>query len=138
MTVAGDDAGSGAGGAVRPVEPFDLPEWLGEGEVVWTAATSLDGRNRVEGELRGGEERLGCDVLAIDQAWPAPVLAEEWRRAAHGEWSRGEVLLVRFHDRLTLVVPGTSLAADTVLQVVGRLARSVGVPPSRFLVALRP
>lgn len=129
-TVAGDD--------VSRVDPFDLPEWLGEGEVVWTAASALTGRNRVEGELRGGDGRLGCDVLAVDQAWPQPVVTEEWRRAAHGEWTRGEVLLVDLHDRLTAVVPGTSLAADVVLEVIGRLARSVGVPPSRYLVALRP
>jgi len=123
---------------VAPVDPFDLPDWLGEREVVWTAATALTDRNRVEGELRGEDERLVCDVLAVDQAWPRPVVGEEWRRAAHSEWSRGEVLLVSLRGRLTIVVPGTALAADVVLDVIGRLARSVGVAPSRFLVALRP
>jgi hypothetical protein len=132
------DGGTVAGNDVSRVDPFDLPEWLGEGEVVWTAASALTDRSRVEGELHGPDGRLGCDVLAVDQAWPQPVVTEEWRRAAHGEWSRGEVLLVDLRGRLTAVVPGTSLAADVVLDVIGRLARSVGVPPSRFLVALRP
>lgn len=132
------EAGAVAGGDVSPVDPFDLPEWLGEGEVAWTAATTLRGRNRVEGELRSGDQSLDCDVLAVDQAWPVPVLPEQWRQSAHGEWGRGEVLVLRLRGRLTLVVPGTSLPADVVLDVIGRLARSVGVAPSRFLVALRP
>jgi hypothetical protein len=34
-------------------------------------------------------------------------------------------------------VPGTSFTADRVLETVGRLAKAVGVEPSRFLAALR-
>jgi hypothetical protein len=135
---------------VATVDPFDLPEWLGDREVVWTAASALTGRQRVAGELSGrpaqdlvpapdgDDATLACDLLAVDQAWPRPVLGERWRRAAHGEWSRGEVLLVRMAGRLTLAVPGTALAPDVALDAIGRLARSVGVTPSRFLVALRP
>lgn len=132
------EGGTRAGDGVASVDPFDLPEWLGEGDVVWTAASALTGRSRVEGELRGDGGSLRCDVLAVDLAWPEPVVPEQCRRAAHGEWSRGEVLLVDLGGRLTAVVPGTSLDADVVLEVIGRLARSVGVPPAHFLVALRP
>ena len=123
---------------VAAVDPFDLPEWLGTGEVVWTAASALAERHLVEGELRGEHGAIDCDLLAVDQAWPRPVVAEEWRYCAHGEWIRGEVLLLRVGGRLTLVAPGTSVDAGRALDMLGRLARAVGVSPARFLVALRP
>ncbi|HET8603147.1 MAG TPA: hypothetical protein VFM09_04405 [Marmoricola sp.] len=123
---------------VTAVDPFDLPDWLGTAEVVWTAASPLAERHLVEGELRGGDQALGCDLLAVDQAWPRPVVGEEWRHAAHGEWVRGELLLLRVGGRLTLVAPGTSVDAGRALEMLGRLARAVGVSPSHFLVALRP
>ncbi|HET8558992.1 MAG TPA: hypothetical protein VFL69_00585 [Marmoricola sp.] len=127
-----------ATGDVSRVDPFDLPEWLGEEEVVWKAATTLADRHRVAGELCGDDERLACDLLAVDQAWPRPVVSEQWRRDTHGEWNRGEVLLLSVEGRLTLVVPGTALEAGRALEAVGRLARAVGVDPGRYLVALRP
>jgi hypothetical protein len=122
----------------HPVDPFDLPDWLGTTEVTWTAATALDERSAVTGELSAGEQVLGCDLLAVDQAFPEPVVAEEWRRQAHERWTRGEVLLLQVGERLTLAVPGTCFDADRVLGAVGRLARSIGVRPERFLAALRP
>ncbi|HEY6933549.1 MAG TPA: hypothetical protein VI452_09130 [Marmoricola sp.] len=144
---------SGADGAVGQVDPFDLPEWLGVEEVGWTAASALADQHRVRGRLDGRPDggasdgtgggagdghSIECDLLAVDQAWPRPVVAEEWRRLAHGEWIRGEVLLLRLDGRLTLAFPGTAVEAGRALEAVGRLARAVGVPPARFLVTLRP
>jgi hypothetical protein len=123
---------------VAPVDPFDLPEWLGHGDVVWTATSTLREAHRVSGELGAGAEGLPCDLLAVDQAFPRPVVPERWRRAAHAEWSRGEVLLLEVAGRLTLAVPGTAADANRALEVIGRLARAVGAAPERFVVALRP
>lgn len=122
---------------IRAADPFDLPEWLGRGDVTWTATTSVHGSHRVTGELTGGHELLPCDLLGADQAYPEPVLPDEWRRQAHQAWTHGQVLLMEYDGRLTLAVPGTSFTADRVLEAVGRLAKAVGVDPSRFLAALR-
>ena len=124
---------------VRPVDPFDLPEWLGEGSVTWQASSSMSDSHRVTGELRTetGGETLACDVLACDPAYPVPVLSEAWRHDAHQAWTLGEVLLVEYDDRLTLVVPGTAVTAEPTLEAVRRLARAVGSRPDRFTVALR-
>ena len=123
--------------AVRDVDPFDLPEWLGAGEVVWAASSSIHDGHRVTGELTAGEQRLGCDLLGADQAFPAPVLDDGWRQRTHQAWTHGQVLLVEYDGRLTLAVPGTSFTADLVLEAVGRLAKAVGVRPSSFVAALR-
>ena len=127
------------GHSVRPVDPFDLPAWVGEGPVTWRASSSLTDSHLVTGELDGGspDTVLGCDVLACDPAYPLPVLSEAWRHDAHQAWALGEVLPVERDGRLTLVVPGTALTAEPLLEAVRRLARAVGSNPSRFTVALR-
>ncbi len=125
-------------GEVGEVDAFDLPEWLGESEVTWRAASSVRGSHHVVGTLEGGQPALACDLLAADLAYPEPVLEPQWRRAAHQQWTHGQVLLVEYDGRLTLVVPGTEFTADRVLDCLSRLAKAVGVPPSRFVVALRP
>ncbi len=122
---------------VAAVDPFDLPEWLGTEDVTWSATSSARGEHRVSGELEAGEHRLECDLLAADEAYPAPVLGEDWRSQAHQAWSYGQVLLVEYDDHLTLAVPGTSFTADLVLEVLARLAKAVGADPSRFAVRLR-
>ena len=122
---------------VEPVDAFDLPEWLGTGEVAWTARSSVHGGHHVDGELTGSGEALACDLLGADQAYPAPVLDEEWRRQTHQAWTHGQVLLVEYDGRLTLSVPGTEFTADRVLEAIGRLAKAVGVRPGEFLVSLR-
>ena len=119
------------------VDAFYLPEWLGESEVTWRAESSIRGSHHLTGELVGGDEPLPCDLLAADLAYPAPVLDGEWRRAAHQQWTLGQVLLVEYDGRLTLAVPGTGFTADRVLESLGRLAKAVGVKPSRFVAALR-
>ena len=125
---------------VAPVDAFDLPEWLGTGEVMWTATDSVRGGPVVPGVLSGdddGGEALPCDLLAADQAYPRPVLDDDWRRQVHQAWTHGQVLLVEYDDRLTLAVPGTAFTADLALEAIGRLAKAVGVKPGRFVAALR-
>ncbi len=136
---------------VAPVDPFDLPDWLGESEVTWTAVSSL-GSHHVAGRLDdalaslgagpvagepGPPRSCGCDLLAADLAYPQPVLGERWRSLAHQAWWRGEALLVELHGRLTVVMPGSEVTAEPALEAVRRLAKAVGAPPDRFTVALR-
>lgn len=123
---------------VVDVDAFDLPDWLGTEEVVWTAGSSVRGEHHIAGDLSGPDGSTSCDLLAADQAFPMPVLDDTWRRAAHQAWTRGEVLLVEYDGRLTLAVPGTEFTADDILETMTRLAKAVGVKPNRFVVALRP
>ena len=119
------------------VDPFDLPEWLGEEEVSWTAVSSL-GAARIVGRLDSGDGRtLVCDLLAGDVAYPEPVLSETWRTAAHAAWWRGEALLLRRDGRLTVVLPGSEVTAEPALDAVGRLAKAVGASADRYTVVLR-
>ena len=120
-----------------PVDAFDLPDWLGTDDVTWTARTSVHGGHLVEGDLSGAGGSLRCDLLGVDQAFPLPVLDDDWRRQSHQAWTHGQVLLVDYDGRLTLAVPGTSFTADRALEAIGRLAKAVGVKPGRFVAALR-
>lgn len=122
---------------VAEVDAFDLPDWLGECEVTWRAGSSVRGSHHVAGDLTGGSEPVACDLLAADRAYPQAVLDPEWRRAAHQQWTYGQVLLLEYDGRLTLAVPGTDFTADRVLESLTRLAKAVGVAPSRFVAALR-
>jgi hypothetical protein len=121
----------------EPVDPFDLPDWLGEQAVSWTAVSSL-GVARVQGRLDAADgQTLDCDLVAGDLAYPEPVLAERWRTAAHAAWWRGEALLLRRDGRLTVVLPGSEITAEPALDAVGRLAKAVGASADRFTVVLR-
>ena len=121
---------------VVPVDAFELPDWLGEREVVWTTAVTV-GTSQVPGRLEAGDDALECDLLACDRAHPEPVLPERWRREAHHAWALGQVLLVELDDRLTLVVPGVDVAVGTALEALRRLARAVGVRPERYAALIR-
>ena len=118
-------------------DAFDLPDWVGDGEVTWTATASVHAGHRVPGELSGSGESMPCDLLAVDQAYPAPVVDDALRRASHRAWTHGQVLLTESDGRLVLAVPGTGFTADRALETIGRLAKAVGVAPGRFLVAVR-
>ncbi len=122
---------------IADIDPFDLPEWLGLGEVTWTAQSSVHGGHHVLGELSGSDGALGCDLLGVDQAFPMPVVDDGWRQQSHQAWTHGQVLLVEYDGRLTLAVPGTSFTADRALDAIGRLAKAVGVKPGQFVAALR-
>jgi hypothetical protein len=120
------------------VDPFDLPEWLGESEVTWTPGCGIHDSHLVPGTLDAGESRtLACGLLAVDEAYPKPVAGDDLRHLAHLAWRHGEVHLVELDGVLTLAVPGTSFTADRVLEALARLARAVGARPESFSVLLR-
>ena len=119
------------------VDPFDLPDWLGEGAVTWAPDGGIHDSHLVAGSLSGGEETLACALLAVDEAYPKPVADDELRHQAHQAWRHGEVFLVSYDDRLTLAVPGTAFTAELVLETIARLAKAVGARPESFSVLLR-
>ncbi len=125
------------------IDPFDLPDWLGEGEVVWTPEGAIHDTHHVPGTLTGGGDQeaggqsLACALLAVDEAYPRPVADDELRHQTHQAWRHGEVFLASRSGRLTLCVPGTTFNAERVLETVARLAKAVGAPPESFSVLLR-
>ena len=127
-----------AGRAADELDPFDLPDWVGEVEVTWVAEHGLGDGHRVAGGLTGPDEgqSLPCDLLAVDQAYPAPVVDDATRTRVHQVWQHGQVLLLRLDERTTLAVPGTAFAAEQVLDSMARLARAVGADPRRWSVRL--
>ena len=84
-----------------------------------------------------GHDPLPCDLLAVDDAYPEPVAADEIRVRAHQVWRHGEVLLASDDGRVLLVVPGSRVAPETVLEAVARLARAVGAPAGSYAVRLK-
>ncbi len=121
------------------IDPFDLPEWLGEVEVTWTPEDGIHDRYLVPGLLTGGAR----PVPALRHCWPStrptpqPVADDDLRHRAHQAWRHDQVLLVTVDGRLTLAVPGTSFTAELVLETLARLAKAVGARPSSFSVLLR-
>lgn len=119
------------------VDPFDLPEWLGTGEVTWESQAGLRTGHHVRGDLTGTSgQRLACDLLAVDDAYPAPVVDEASRSRAHQAWQHGQVLLGEYDGRLALGVPGTHLGAELALDALGRLAKAVGASPDHYAARL--
>ncbi|MFN8196149.1 MAG: hypothetical protein U0R80_17940 [Nocardioidaceae bacterium] len=119
------------------IDPFDLPAWVGEAVVTWSPERGIRRDAHLAGRLTTeGEEDLPCDLLAVDEAYPAPVATDDVRTLAHQLWRHGQVHLVSFGGRLTLAVPGQSFTADRVLEVLGRLAAAVGARPERMAALL--
>jgi hypothetical protein len=113
------------------VDPFDLPDWLGVKQVTWAAVTALRRGHRVEGSLTAeGQDPLGCDLMAVDEAYPVPVAADALRVRVHQLWRHGEVLLLSDRGRILLALPGTRVDAECALEAVGRLAHAVGATGS--------
>lgn len=119
------------------VDPFDLPEWLGVGQVVWRADEGLRNGHLVAGRFSSGDDVLSCDLLAVDEAYPAPVTDDDSRLRAHQAWRHGQVLLGSYADRLVLAAPGTRFDADRVLDTLARLARAVGGSPDNMAALIR-
>ncbi|MFZ2016551.1 MAG: hypothetical protein WAV00_22250 [Nocardioides sp.] len=120
------------------IDAFDLPDWLGETEVTWASDRGLGTGHRVAGRLTAeGHDPVACDLLAVDDAYPEPVVGDQVRVRAHQYWRHGEVLLVGDGERVLLAVPGIRLDAETALQAVARLARAVGAPDGAYAVRLR-
>jgi hypothetical protein len=120
------------------VDAFDLPDWLGVAEVTWSARAGLHSGYAVRGDLvAAGHDPLELDLVAVDEAYPAPIASDAVRLRAHQAWRHGEVHLVRREGRLALAVPGTAFSADLVLDAFARLARAVGGSADRYAVRLR-
>ena len=116
------------------LDAFDLPDWVGEGAVAWAAERGLSG-HLVAGRLSGASgEDLACDLLAVDQAYPTPVVDEATRTRVHQAWRHGQVLLLSHDERATVAVPGTSWTADRVLDALTRVTRAVGADAGRWSV----
>lgn len=124
-------------GGPREVDPFDLPDWLGSADVLWTSEHGVRTGYLVPGQLSGGGEPVPCDLMAIDEAHPAPVASDDVRTRAHLAWRHGQILLLERSDRLTLAVPGTRFSADLVLDALARLAKAVGAMPDAYSVQLQ-
>jgi hypothetical protein len=119
------------------LDAFDLPDWLGTGPVTWHAREADRTGFHVRGALVGPDAEQPCDLLAVDQAFPEPVVGEGTRRLAHQAWRNGQVLLVAYDDRPALAVPGAGFGPDRIVTVVARLAKAVGARPENYVVALR-
>lgn len=120
------------------VDPFDLPDWLGDGSVVWRSDGGLRAGHRVSGRLTGPEgQQLGCSLLAVDEAYPAPVAGDDVRTRAHQAWHHGQVLLVADQDaEAVLAVPGQGFHAELVLEALARFAKAVGASPDDYAALL--
>lgn len=124
--------------AITDMDPFDLPEWLGTHDVVWRSDTGLRAGHLVRGRLTAeGEADVVCDLLAVDEAYPAPVVDDATRLRVHQAWRHGQVVVGEIDSRMVLAVPGTGFGPDIVLDALGRLARAVGANAERYAALLR-
>lgn len=124
--------------AITDIDPFDLPEWLGALDVVWRADAGLRTGHLVRGRLTAdGADDLVCDLLAVDEAYPQPVVDDASRLRVHQAWRHGQVVIGTLDSRMVLAVPGTGFGPELVLEALGRLARAVGARPERYAALLR-
>lgn len=124
------------------VDPFELPDWLAQEQVLWQATDEPGHRltaATIHGEVRPlhGGDGLAVDLLAVDVAWPKPVSDEESRHLAHEAWHYGQVALLDRDGRVTLCVPCTDFSSDLVCEAVRRFSKAVGADSAHFLVQLR-
>jgi hypothetical protein len=137
-------------GTLTDIDPFDLPEWLGTGDVVWRADEGLQTGHLVRGRLSaepaessegpgepGERAEMVCDLLAVDEAYPSPVVDDASRLRVHQAWRHGQVVIGEHGGRMVLAVPGTRFDPELVLEALGRLARAVGARAERYAVLLR-
>ena len=127
------------------IDPFDLPEWLGTGDVVWRAEEGLQTGHLVRGRLTAdlpdqraeASQEVVCDLLAVDEAYPAPVVDDATRLRVHQAWRHGQVVIGEHGSRMVLAVPGTRFGPELVLEALSRLARAVGARAERYAALLR-
>jgi hypothetical protein len=126
---------------ITDIDPFDLPEWLGTGDVVWRADEGLQTGHLVRGRLSADpsddSQEIVCDLLAVDEAYPAPVVDDATRLRVHQAWRHGQVVIGEHGSRMVLAVPGTRFGPELVLDALGRLARAVGARAERYAALLR-
>lgn len=122
---------------IEMFDPFDLPEWVGDGAVVWRSDDSTDSAPGIIGHVTSPiGESMRVDLLAVDVAAPRPSFPEDERTHAHAAWKRGQVQLYLVDDVVTCAVPTVAFTADLVCDAIRRLAKGVGAPASRFSVLL--
>ncbi|WP_232676878.1 hypothetical protein [Nocardioides sp. R-C-SC26] len=132
----GDPVGRAVG--FVDIDPFDLPEELGTEPVTWCAVDGLRSSHLVRGELRTPSRLvIACDLLAVDDAYPAVVAPDGVRVRVHQAWRHGQVLLSERDGDLTVLVPGQRADLEVVLEAITRLARAVGASPSSYAVQIR-
>ncbi|QBX57075.1 hypothetical protein EXE58_17635 [Nocardioides seonyuensis] len=119
------------------VDPFDLPEWLGTSDVVWSSEGDQHAAHLLAGRLRAGEEELDCDLMSVDEAYPEAVADDATRVRVHHAWRHGQVFIGERSERLTLAVPGSRIDPVVAMDALGRLSRAVGSRPERYSVLLR-
>lgn len=125
---------------ITDVDPFELPDWLGTHDVVWRADQGLRTGHLVRGRLiADGDDapEIPCDLLAVDEAYPEPVVDDAGRLRVHQAWRHGQVVIGELDSRLVLAVPGTRFGPELVLDALGRLARAVGAHAERYAALLR-
>ena len=126
---------------ITDIDPFDLPDWLGTHDVVWRSDVGLRTGHLVRGRLTadggGATDEVACDLLAVDEAYPAPVVDDATRLRVHQAWRHGQVVIGQLDSRMVLAVPGTGFGPDLVLDALGRLARAVGAHAERYAALLR-
>jgi hypothetical protein len=128
---------SRSGAVLHDVDPFDLPDWLASGPVVWESDGGLRASHHVTGTVTGeAGEKLPCALLAVDEAYPAPVAGDDVRTRAHQAWHHRQVLLVEQAGTLTLAVPGQAFDAELVLEALARFAKAVGASPDDYAALL--
>lgn len=123
--------------ALIELDPFDLPEWLGEGAITWSAQHGIREGHLIHGTLSREGQEHSCDLLAVDEAYPVPVTDDASRARAHQAWKHGQVLLVSHDDRLALATPGTRFDADLILDALARLAKALGTDQDHVSALLR-
>ena len=125
---------------ITDTDPFDLPEWLGTHDVVWRP-TPVCAPDTWCADTWPAEPDAGltiaCDLLAVDEAYPAPVVDDDTRLRVHQAWRHGQVVVGEVDSRLVLAVPGTRFGPELVLDALGRLARAVGARTERYAALLR-
>jgi hypothetical protein len=125
------------GADLLDVDPFDLPDWLSSGSVVWESDGGLRAGHHVTGTVTGEDgDQLPCALLAVDEAYPAPVAGDDVRTRAHQAWHHRQVLLVEQSGTLTLAVPGQAFDAELVLETLARFAKAVGASPDDYAALL--
>ena len=119
------------------LDPFDLPDWLGEGAVTWAAEAGVRRGHRVPGHLRVPGRR--CPATCSPWTRRTPRRSPTRRPGPAPTWPGGT-------DRsscsptttgVVLAVPGTGFTADLVLDALSRLAKAVGASPENYVALLR-
>ena len=89
------------------IDPFDLPDWLGETEVTWAADRGLATGHRVAGQLTADGQLRAVRPAGRRRRLPRPVAADPVRVRAHQAWRHGEVLIVGTATACSSPCPGS-------------------------------